>query len=165
MTGDPAAAHDGRTSTGAPTPSGLPTLGVIVSAMLLGSAGLFVILAEATTPTVAFLRCWIAVVVLAPLAILELRRHGRLPTKALLYSRVHKLLKASHTPNPAACVEDVRYLPDRTLTRDVVDRLASCAWIENATNVIILGKTSVGKSYLAQASVNAACWKDYTVAY
>ena len=79
--------------------------------------------------------------------------------------RVHKLLKASHTPNPAACVEDVRYLPDRTLTRDVVDRLASCAWIENATNVIILGKTSVGKSYLAQALVNAACRKDYTVAY
>ncbi|WP_166821117.1 ATP-binding protein [Brevibacterium limosum] len=76
--------------------------------------------------------------------------------------RVHKLLKASHTPNPAACVED---LPDRTLTRDVVDRLASCAWIENATNVIILGKTSVGKSYLAQALVNAACRKDYTVAY
>src|SRR5699024_12274857 len=55
--------------------------------------------------------------------------------------RVHKLLKASHTPNPAACVEDVRYLPDRTLTRDVVDRLASCAWIANATNVIILART------------------------
>jgi DNA replication protein DnaC len=79
--------------------------------------------------------------------------------------RVHKLLKASHTPNPAACVENIRYLPDRTLTRDVVDRLASCTWIDNATNVIILGKTSVGKSYLAQALVNAACRKDYTVAY
>lgn len=79
--------------------------------------------------------------------------------------RVHKLLKASHTPNPAACVEDIRYLPDRTLTRDIVDRLASCGWIDNATNVIILGKTSVGRSYLAQALVNAACRKDYTVAY
>lgn len=79
--------------------------------------------------------------------------------------RVGKLIKASHTPNPAACVEDIRYLPDRNLTRDVVDRLASCTWIENATNVVILGKTSVGKSYLAQALVNAACRRDYTVAY
>lgn len=79
--------------------------------------------------------------------------------------RVFKLLKASHTPNPAACVEDIRYLPDRTLSRDVVDRLASCTWVEDASNVVILGKTSVGKSYLAQALVNAACRKDYTVAY
>lgn len=79
--------------------------------------------------------------------------------------RVFKLLKASHTPNPAACVEDIRYLPGRTLTRDVVDRLASCTWVENASNVVILGKTSVGKSYLAQALVNAACRKDYTVGY
>ena len=79
--------------------------------------------------------------------------------------RVFKLLKASHTPNPAACVEDIRYLPDRTLSRDVVDRLASCTWVENASNVVILGKTSVGKSYLAQALVNAACRKDYTVGY
>ena len=31
--------------------------------------------------------------------------------------------------------------------------------------MVILGKTSVGKSYFAQALVNAACRKDYTVAY
>lgn len=66
----------------------LPTLGVIVAAVLLGSAGLFVILAEATAPTAAFLRCWIAVLVLAPLAYGELRRHGRVPSRALLLAAV-----------------------------------------------------------------------------
>ena len=66
----------------------LPTLGVIVAAVLLGSAGLFVILAEATAPTAAFLRCWIAVLVLAPLAYRELRRFGRLPAKAVLLAAV-----------------------------------------------------------------------------
>ena len=80
MTSTSAAAHDG----GPPNPSVLPTVGIIVSAILLGSAGLFVILAEATAPTAAFLRCWIAVVVLAPLAIFEMRRHGRLPSKAMI---------------------------------------------------------------------------------
>ena len=71
-----------------PAPKALPVLGIIMAAVLLGSAGLFVILAEATAPTAAFLRCWIAVVVLAPLAVLELRRHGRFPPKAIIIAAV-----------------------------------------------------------------------------
>ncbi|WGP05909.1 DMT family transporter [Bacillus subtilis] len=71
-----------------PAPKALPVLGIIMAAVLLGSAGLFVILAEATAPTAAFLRCWIAVVVLAPLAVLELRRHGRFPPKAIVIAAV-----------------------------------------------------------------------------
>ncbi|TSI13286.1 DMT family transporter [Brevibacterium aurantiacum] len=77
-------ASSGSPAASEPSPSGLPTLGVIVSALLLGSAGLFVILAEASAPTAAFLRCWIAVIVLAPLAIIELRRYGLLPSRALI---------------------------------------------------------------------------------
>ena len=34
-----------------------------------------------------------------------------------------KLLKESKTPNPAACVEDIHYLPDRSLNREGVARL------------------------------------------
>lgn len=79
--------------------------------------------------------------------------------------RMLKLLKESRTPNPAACVEEIHYLPDRTLNREVIARLASCRWIENTTNLVILGKSSVGKSYLAQALVNAACRRDYTARY
>lgn len=61
---------------------GPATLGVIVSAVFLGASGLFVILADATAPTAAFLRCWIAVLALAPLVVGEMRRWGRLPQKA-----------------------------------------------------------------------------------
>lgn len=71
-----------------PVPRAMPALGIIVAAILLGSAGLFVILAEATAPTAAFLRCWIAVVVLAPLAVLEIRRHGAIPRQAVLVAAV-----------------------------------------------------------------------------
>ena len=79
-----------ETQAGGPPPDrkALPVLGIIMAAVLLGSAGLFVILAEATAPTAAFLRCWIAVVVLAPLAVLELRRHGRFPPKAIIIAAV-----------------------------------------------------------------------------
>ena len=79
--------------------------------------------------------------------------------------RLLKLLKASRTPNPAACVEDIHYLSGRSINRDVVARLASCQWIDRATNLVILGTSSVGKSYLAQALVNAACRRDYTARY
>ena len=81
-------AEDVRAGRPPPARKALPVLGVILAAVLLGSAGLFVILAEATAPTAAFLRCWIAVVVLAPLAVLELRRHGRFPPKAIVIAAV-----------------------------------------------------------------------------
>jgi len=50
-------------------------------------------------------------------------------TAARTERRVLKLLKASRTPNPAACVEDIRYLDGRNLNRELVARLAACRWI------------------------------------
>ena len=79
--------------------------------------------------------------------------------------RLSKLLKESGTPNLSACVEDIHYLEGRSLKRDVVERLAHCRWLETGTNLVILGTSSVGKSYLAQALVNAACRRDYSVLY
>jgi DNA replication protein DnaC len=86
-------------------------------------------------------------------------------TTARTERRVLKLLKASRTPNPAACVEDIHYLDGRNLNRDLIERLAACRWIDRTNNLVILGKSSVGKSYLAQALVNAACRRDYTARY
>lgn len=86
-------------------------------------------------------------------------------TTARAERRVLKLLKASRTPNPAACVEDIHYLDGRNLNRDLIERLAACRWIDHTSNLVILGKSSVGKSYLAQALVNAACRRDYTARY
>lgn len=79
--------------------------------------------------------------------------------------RLAKLLAHSRSPNPAACVEDIHYLPDRSLTPDVISRLAACRWLHNGTNIVILGTSSVGKSFLAQALVNAACRLDYSALY
>lgn len=95
----------------------------------------------------------------------KIRHALELETTARSQRRILKLLKESKTPNLAACVEEIHYLPDRTLNRNVIERLASCRWIENATNLVILGKSSVGKSYLAQAMVNAACRRGYTARY
>lgn len=79
--------------------------------------------------------------------------------------RTQKLLKASRSPNPDACVEEIRYLPDRNLNRELIARLSSCQWIDQTHNLVILGKSSVGKTYLALALLNAACRKFYTARF
>lgn len=79
--------------------------------------------------------------------------------------RFAKLLKASQSPNPDACVEKLDYRPDRNLNHELTTRLGSCQWVANATNVIVLGKSSVGKTYLALALLNAACRRDYTARF
>jgi len=86
-------------------------------------------------------------------------------TQARAGRRMMKLLKASRTPNLGACLEDIHYLPERSLNPDLIARLGACNWIDHCTNLVILGPSSVGKSYLVQALVNAAVRHDYTVRY
>ena len=56
--------------------------------------------------------------------------------------RTQKLLKASRSPNPDACVEEIRYLPDRNLNRELIARLSSCQWIDQTHNLVCLLYTS-----------------------
>jgi len=79
--------------------------------------------------------------------------------------RVNKLLKASRSPNPDACIEDITYTPGRTINKEQITRLAHCQWCQSAQNIVILGKSSVGKTYLAQALLTAACRNDYSARF
>lgn len=79
--------------------------------------------------------------------------------------RIMKLLKASKSPNLDACVEELNYHPDRNLNRESIARLAHCQWITDTRNVVILGASSVGKTYLALALLNAACRNDNTALF
>ena len=79
--------------------------------------------------------------------------------------KIAKLLKQSQPPNPDTCIEELHYRPDRTLNRESITRLAACQWITNNTNVVILGKSSVGKTYLAEALLNAACRREHTALF
>ncbi|MGV0380935.1 ATP-binding protein [Corynebacterium lehmanniae] len=79
--------------------------------------------------------------------------------------RINKLLKASRSPNPDACLEDVIYAPDRNINPEQVSRLAHGQWCHLGQNIVILGKSSVGKTYLAQALITAACRNDYSARF
>jgi DNA replication protein DnaC len=64
-----------------------------------------------------------------------------------------------------ACIEDIDYAHARGLTKSVVLDLAMSRWVVGKQNVILTGKTGVGKSYLACALANKACRDGFTVAY
>lgn len=76
-----------------------------------------------------------------------------------------RLIKKAGYAIPSACVENIEYLPERKLGKAQILRLASCAYIREAHNVILLGATGAGKTYLACALGMAASRNFYTVRY
>lgn len=79
--------------------------------------------------------------------------------------KIAKYVKQAGFKMPSACIEDVIYLPERTLSKDRVARYAECGWVEKCEVVVIISKTGCGKSYLCQAFGNAACRKLIEVRY
>jgi DNA replication protein DnaC len=64
-----------------------------------------------------------------------------------------------------ASVTDIDYLPERNLDRRLINELACCGYIANGQNVIVMGATGVGKTYLACALGTAACRERYSARY
>lgn len=62
-------------------------------------------------------------------------------------NRLTRLIRKAGYADPSACVENIEYLPERKLDREQILRLASCAYLHEAHNVIILGATGAGKTY------------------
>lgn len=79
--------------------------------------------------------------------------------------KIAKLVREAHFKLPGACVEDVIYLPERSLNKDRVSRWAACEWVEGNEVMVIISKTGCGKSYLTQAIGNAACRRLMGVRY
>jgi DNA replication protein DnaC len=60
-----------------------------------------------------------------------------------------------------ACLEDVRCDPARGLDKAVVRSFGTCQWVRAKQNVIVIGMTGTGKSYLGAALAEAACRHGY----
>jgi len=71
----------------------------------------------------------------------------------------------SATLRQQACIEDVDYRHARGLSKPLMLDLASSRWAAQHQNVILTGKTGVGKSFLACALAHKACRDGYTVTY
>ena len=74
-----------------------------------------------------------------------------------------RLRKAKLRQN--ACLEDIDFRHPRDLDKSLMLQLASGQWIKEANNLLIIGPTGVGKTYLACALAHKACQLDYSALY
>ena len=79
-------------------------------------------------------------------------------------NRMARRLKAAHF-HEKALVEDLDLCPTRGLARAQVLELAQSDWVRRHLNVIVVGPTGAGKTYLACALGHAACRVDASVRY
>lgn len=75
-----------------------------------------------------------------------------------------KRLKAAKLRD-TACIEDIDFKPDRKIDKRLVAQLSDGLWIKEHRNVLVAGKTGVGKTYIACALGQKACRLGYTVLY
>lgn len=71
-------------------------------------------------------------------------------------NRLARLIKDAGYAISSACIEDVEYHDDRKLDRAQIMRLASCSYIHDCHNIIIMGATGTGKTFLSNALGMAA---------
>jgi DNA replication protein DnaC len=71
--------------------------------------------------------------------------------------RLARLMRAARLSVSDASLENVWCDPARGLDKSVIRDLATGKWIKNKQNVIVVGKTGVGKTFVGAALAQAAC--------
>ena len=80
-------------------------------------------------------------------------------------NRLMRLLKNAGFSEPGACLEDIEYHADRKLDKAFITRLGTCNFIDENHNVLVLGATGSGKTYIANALGVTAGRNFYSVRY
>ena len=80
-------------------------------------------------------------------------------------NRLTRLIRNANFSFHDACVENIEYHADRNLDKSQITRLSTCNYIPEAHNIIILGATGSGKTYLSNALGMSAARNFYTVKY
>ncbi|OEU73795.1 MAG: AAA family ATPase, partial [Desulfuromonadales bacterium C00003107] len=77
---------------------------------------------------------------------------------------LHRRIKTARFTLPAT-IEDLDLSPARGLDRGLILELAQGEWIRRHLNILVLGPTGAGKSYMACALGHAACRQGFSVRY
>jgi DNA replication protein DnaC len=80
-------------------------------------------------------------------------------------NRLKMLVCRADFPVGGACMEDIEYQSDRKLSKEHLLQLSTCSFINEKRNIIILGATGAGKTYLGCALGMSACRHFFSVKY
>lgn len=79
--------------------------------------------------------------------------------------KLSRRLQSAKPRYKSASLENVDFKHPRGLDRQQVLGLGTCAWIQERHNLVIIGPTGIGKSYLVSAFVERACRRGFTAHY
>jgi DNA replication protein DnaC len=79
--------------------------------------------------------------------------------------RLTQRLRNAAFKQASACMEDIDYRASRGLSRSVINTLSTCQWVRDKHNVLLIGPTGTGKSYLACALSHKACLMGFAARY
>jgi DNA replication protein DnaC len=80
-------------------------------------------------------------------------------------NKLTRLIRKSEFSLTDACIENIEYHADRKLDKAQITRLSTCNYIQEKHNIIILGASGAGKTYVSCAFGIAACRNFFTVKY
>lgn len=80
-------------------------------------------------------------------------------------NRLKRLIRSAAFDQSGASIADINYASGRRLDKAMICKLSTSEYIVDAHNIIIMGATGTGKSYLACALGMEACKQHYSVKY
>jgi DNA replication protein DnaC len=80
-------------------------------------------------------------------------------------NNIARLMKKATLKMSSASIEDIEYYPDRKLDKELIIQLAVSKYIKDKHNVIIMGASGAGKTFIGCALGVAACRQLFTVKY
>jgi len=80
-------------------------------------------------------------------------------------NRIARLIKEAKLSNSSAFLRNIEYLPDRRLNRSLLESLSDNGYVRQGLNVILIGATGCGKTYIANALGVNACQNGYKTRY
>lgn len=72
-------------------------------------------------------------------------------------NKLKRLIGSAKFVEPIACIEDIEYYPDRNLDKHLISQLSTSNYIRDHHNIILMGASGNGKSWLACAFGVQAC--------
>lgn len=80
-------------------------------------------------------------------------------------NKLQRLMKAAKFNAPSASLEDIEYHPDRNLDKQLMSELRTGNYIREHHNVILMGASGNGKTWISNALGTQACRQFHKVRY
>lgn len=80
-------------------------------------------------------------------------------------NKIKKLMKQSRVPDSSAHFSGIEFMPERHLDQELFSTLQTNEYIRKGLNIMLIGATGCGKTYIACALASNACRNEYATRY